>query len=166
MAPAQTGESQKDREHNNEMKNVKTRYVAVVVVCLGAVAWMITNLGANLNYMESVSTAVHRHQTNGATPDKVGGVVKPHTIDKSARHGATFVITDGKVTVNARVDATPPSMFADCIPVVLTGVHWEGDTLVGGSLEVAHGSTYSSKQMKANVETALDATGCPQPNKA
>jgi cytochrome c-type biogenesis protein CcmE len=148
------------------MKRFKTRYVVAVVVCLGAVGWMITNLGSNLNYMESVSTALHQRETNGTSPEKVGGVVKPGTIDKTARTGATFQMSDGKQSVKVRVEDTPPSMFTDCIAVVLTGAHWSGDTLVGSRLEVKHGSTYSTKKMQTNVDTALDATGCPRADKA
>ena len=133
------------------------------MVCLGAVVWMITNLGANLNYMESVSTAVQLREKDGSAPNKVGGVVKPTSIDRSAKNGATFEITDGTTTVTARVLDTPPAMFADCIAVVLADARWEGNVLVGSRVEVRHGATYkSAAKMKGTVEKALDATGCPQ----
>lgn len=132
----------------------------MALVCIGAVAWMVTNLGSNLNYMESVSTAVHQRDANHTSPNRVGGVVKPHTIKKGATFGAIFQMTDGRTTVTARVQGTPPDLFADCIPVILNNTHWEGSTLVGDQVTVKHGSTYTSKQMKSNVDTALDATGC------
>jgi cytochrome c-type biogenesis protein CcmE len=145
------------------MKAFKGRYFVALLVCVGAVIWMITNLGSNLNYMESVSTAVKLHAKDGSAPNKVGGVVKPKTIDKAAQNGATFEITDGIQTVTARVLETPPAMFADCIAVVLADARWEGDVLVGSRVEVRHGATYnSSTKMKTNVDAALDATGCPK----
>ncbi len=145
------------------MSAFKGRYIAAIVVCVGAVVWMITNLGSNLNYMESVSTAVQLREKDGSAPNKVGGVVKPKTIDRSAKNGATFAITDGKATVTARVLDTPPAMFADCIAVVLADARWEGDVLVGSRVEVRHGATYKSDaKMKGAVDEALDATGCPK----
>ena len=145
------------------MRSFKGRYLAAVVVCLGAVAWMVTNLGSNLNYMESVSTAVQLRDEDGSAPNKVGGVVKPKTIDRSAKNGATFEITDGKKTVTARVLDTPPAMFADCIAVVLADARWDGKVLVGSRVEVRHGATYKSDaKMKGAVDEALDATGCPK----
>ncbi len=142
---------------------MKVRYGVALLVCLAAIVWMVSSLSANLNYMETVSVAVHDRASKGTETLRIGGVVKPNSIDKSARTGAVFVLTDGKAAVSVKLTSEPPSLFSECTPVVVQG-HWQGSTFVGDSVLVRHGSTYDAK--KHMVGDALDASGCPRPKQA
>ena len=74
----------RQQERSASVKHLKTRYVVALVVIVGAIAWMVTSLSANLNYMVTVSEAVHDRPTKGNDTFRVGGVVKPKSIDKDA----------------------------------------------------------------------------------
>jgi cytochrome c-type biogenesis protein CcmE len=137
---------------------VKVRYIVALVVCIGAVAWMVTSLSANLDYMEPVSTAVAHRAGEANRTLRIGGVVKPGTIDKLAQHGADFELTDGNATVKVQLQSEPPQLFNDCVPVVVQG-HWQGATFVGDSVLVRHGSTYSRAKMVAAAQTKSGCSG-------
>jgi cytochrome c-type biogenesis protein CcmE len=145
------------------VKRIKARYVVALVVCVGAIVWMVTSLSTNLNYMEPVSAAVRDRASQGTDTLRIGGVVKPGSIDRSARTGAIFALTDGDTTVQVHLSSEPPSLFSECTPVVVQG-RWKGQTFVGDSVLVRHGSTYDSK--KHSVGDVVDKAGCPQPKGA
>lgn len=145
------------------MKRIKARYVVALLVCVGAIVWMVTSLSTNLNYMEPVSAAVRDRASKGTDTLRIGGVVKPGSVDRSARTGAEFVLTDGAASVPVHLLSEPPSLFSECTPVVVQG-RWKGETFVGDSVLVRHGATYDSK--KHSVGDVVDKVGCPKPKGA
>ena len=145
------------------MKARKGRYVVALVVCVGAIAWMVTSLSANLNYMMTVSEAVSHRPDKGTETFRVGGVVKRGSIDARSRDGAVFVLTDGPAAMKINLQATPPDLFKDCAPIIVQG-HWKDAVFVGDQVLVQHGATYDNKQHP--VGKTLVAAGCPDTTKA
>ena len=145
------------------MKQRKARYVVALVICVGAIAWMVTSLSANLNYMMTVSDAVKERAHQGTTSFRAGGVVKKQSIDHQSRDGAVFVLTDGVQQMNVHLEAEPPSLFKECAPIIVQG-HWSGATFVGDQIVVQHGAVYDDK--KHPIGKTLVAAGCPDTTKA
>ncbi len=140
---------------------MKARYLAALAVCVGAIAWMITSLSANINYLETVSDAVQHRATQQHRELRIGGVVVRGTIRETA-DGASFRLGDGKAVVAVHVTNIPSKLFADCAPVVVQG-QWKGTSFAGDNLLVRHGATYgasSGADEKNKIKDALAGTGC------
>lgn len=124
------------------------RWIAAAVVCVAAIVFMITQLGANLDFYRPVSEAVADRDDQGTKEFRIGGVVKPGTLEQ-ADTTTTFEITDGDATVSVVLDGTPQEIVAKnpdaCIPVVVRG-RWDGETFAGSELIVRHGSEYDDEQ--------------------
>lgn len=120
------------------------RVIAALVVCAGAIAFMVTQLGANLDFYRPVSEAVAARDDQGTKEFRMGGVVKPGSLVESDGV-TTFDLTDGVATVPVVLEGTPVEMVAknkdDCVPVVVRG-RWDGTTFAGHELIVRHGSEY------------------------
>jgi cytochrome c-type biogenesis protein CcmE len=122
------------------------RRVVVVLVVLGlcAVALLSQGILRSLNYFETVDQALAQRATLGTRVFRLEGVVKPHTIARTAT-GAAFVLTgsgDREVSVISR--GTPPQLFQADIPVVVVG-HFATSTsrlFYGTQILVKHTSTY------------------------
>ena len=120
------------------------RWVFAAIVCVGAIVFMLTQLGANLDFYRPVSEAVANRSDQGTMEFRIGGVVKPGTLEQAGSL-TTFDLTDGEATVAVDLDGTPHEMVAQnpdgCIPVIVRG-RWEGERFAGRELIVKHGSEY------------------------
>jgi cytochrome c-type biogenesis protein CcmE len=137
--------------------------VIALVVCVGAIAWMITSLSENINYLETVSQAVKHRASEQNHELRIGGVVVRGSVHRT-EDGASFRLGDGKATVAVHVTNIPSKLFADCAPVVVQGT-WKGTAFAGDNLLVRHGATYgasSGKDLKT-IKDALAGTGCQKP---
>jgi cytochrome c-type biogenesis protein CcmE len=131
---------------------VKPRYLIAAVVCLGAVVWMVTSLGANIDYWKPVQQAVHDRHADRGKHLRVGGLVVPGSI-----HGRDFQLSDGKATLLVRLgSADAPQTVRGCAPLVVAG-RWQGRVLVADELTRRHGSDYSSKQHPLADDTPVSA---------
>jgi cytochrome c-type biogenesis protein CcmE len=118
--------------------------VAVVVLALGAGALLSQGLLRSLNYFKTVDQALAQRASVGTRVIRLEGVVKPHTIERTAT-GAAFVLT-GSGDHQVRVDShgTPPQLFQADIPVVVVG-HFSTATsriFLASQILVKHTSTY------------------------
>jgi cytochrome c-type biogenesis protein CcmE len=124
------------------------RWILAAVVCVGAIVFMITQLGANLDFYRPVTEAVAARDEQGTKEFRIGGVVKPKTLDQEGSV-TTFELTDGETTVAVTLDGTPHEMVAKnpdgCIPVIVRG-SWSGATFAGSELIVKHGSEYDDEE--------------------
>lgn len=123
----------------------RRRVVIVLVVlalCVGAL--LSQGLLRSLNYFETVDQALAQHASLGTRVFRLEGVVKPHTIERTAS-GAAFTLTgsgDRQVRVESR--GTPPQLFQANIPVVVVG-HFSSATsrlFLGSQILVKHTSSY------------------------
>ncbi len=123
----------------------RRRVIGVGVVLVACVAVLLgAGLLRSLNYFETVDQALSQRATLGTKEIRLEGVVKPHTIKRTAT-GAAFVLTgsgDSWVTVNCA--GTPPQLFQANIPVVVVG-HFSSaasNLFVGTQILVKHTSNY------------------------
>ncbi|MGH9021236.1 MAG: cytochrome c maturation protein CcmE [Acidimicrobiales bacterium] len=124
----------------------RRRRVVVALAVLAACALALVGLGLarNLNYFETVDQALGHRSALGVTTFRLEGVVRPHTIERTAT-GAAFVLAgvDGRV-VHVSSHGTPPQLFQANIPVVVVG-HFSTPTsrlFVGHQILVKHTASY------------------------
>jgi cytochrome c-type biogenesis protein CcmE len=144
-------------------RKFKWRYLIALAVCVGAIAWMITSLSENVNYLETVSQAVKHRAGEQHRELRIGGVVVRHTLQRTG-DGADFRLGDGKAIVFVHVTNIPSQLFAECAPVVVQG-QWNGTSFAGDNLLVRHGANYGASNGKdvKTIKDALAGTGCQKP---
>ena len=118
----------------------RVRYTIIAVLCIGAVAWMITLMQKNVVFYKTVSEAVADRQHDGTRTMRIGGAVVPGTIHATS-DGSVFELTQGGETVRVDHHGTEPALFKNCAPVVADG-HWTGTTFRSDQILIKHGSEY------------------------
>ena len=129
----------------------RLRYSIIGLICVAAVAWMITLMQKNVVFFKTVNVAVADRAHDGTREFRIGGSVVPGTITHTA-DGANFRLTAGGQTVWVDHTGTEPTLFKNCAPVVADG-HWSGTTFISDQILIKHGSTYSP--------TKSTSTKCP-----
>ncbi len=129
----------------------RRRTIGVLVVLVIAILALLSQgLLHSLNYFDTVDQVFASRAKIGTTTIRLEGVVKPHTITRTAT-GASFWMTGGgsrEVYVISR--GTPPQLFQADIPVVVEG-HFttsRSRTFDGTQILVKHTSTYIAKYPK------------------
>ena len=115
--------------------------IAALGVCV--VALLAQGLLGSLNYFKTVDEALAERTTIGTKEIRLEGVVKPHSISRTAS-GASFTLTGSQGQVFVISHGTPPQLFQANIPVVVVG-HFDamsGDTFYGSQIMVKHSSSY------------------------
>lgn len=138
---------------------MKARYIVALVVCLGAVVWLIVGgLAGSVVYLRDVSYAVEHRSETGAKTFRMGGQVVPGSIEEVPT-GVRFAMSDGKATAEVDLAGDPPDLFKDCVPVVVEG-SWKGETFAGDRLLIRHGNEYKPE---GYVPPAVKDGTCPDP---
>ena len=116
----------------------------LVVLAVAIVALLSQGLLHSLNYFDTVDQVFAQRAKIGTTTIRLEGVVKAHTITRTAR-GATFWMTgSGTNEVFVISSGTPPQLFQANIPVVVEG-HFtsaHSTTFDGSQILVKHTATY------------------------
>ena len=123
-----------------ERPSHRLRYTIVALLCIGAVAWMITLMQKNVVFFKTVSQAVADRAHDGTREMRIGGAVVPGSIHQLG-DGARFELVQGGQTVLVVHHGTQPTLFKDCAPVVADG-HWDHATFDSNQILIKHGSTY------------------------
>jgi cytochrome c-type biogenesis protein CcmE len=123
----------------------RRRTVGVLaVLALAVLALISQGLLHSLNYFDTVDQVLASRATIGTTVVRLEGVVKPHTIERTAS-GASFWLTgSGTNEVYVVEHGTPPQLFQASIPVVVVG-HFasrSATTFLGTQIMVKHTSSY------------------------
>ncbi len=124
---------------------MKLKYGIVVLLCIGAVVWMITLLQRNVVFFKTVPQAVRDQAHYGTRTMRIGGGVVPGSITHRT-DGVDFKLTDKGVTVLVHHTGGEPSLFKDCAPVVAEG-HWEAkgaQTFDSTRLLIKHDNNYEA----------------------
>jgi cytochrome c-type biogenesis protein CcmE len=119
---------------------------ALVAVAGIAVAgfFMVRSLDGDLVYFLTASEAVtNREDFPDGSPFKVSGLVVPGTIVELGGGNSEFSITDGGATIDIRLTRTPPPLFDDDVPVLLSGT-WNGDVFVAYEALIRHDEGYEA----------------------
>jgi cytochrome c-type biogenesis protein CcmE len=122
----------------------RLRYTIIALVCIAAVAWMVTLMQKNVVFFKTVNVALADRAHDGTREFRIGGAVVPGTITDTT-DGANFELTAGGKTVKVDHRGTEPTLFKNCAPVVADG-HWSGNTFVSNQILIKHGSTYDPKK--------------------
>lgn len=75
---------------------------------------------------------------------RLAGVVVPRSL-ADAGNTHTFAVSDGEATVDVRLVATPPPLFDEDVPVLLSG-SWEGETFVADEALIRHEEGYAAPE--------------------
>jgi len=121
--------------------------IAALGVCV--VALLAQGLLGSLNYFKTVDEALAERTTIGTKEIRLEGVVKPHSISRTAS-GASFTLTGSQGQVFVISHGTPPQLFQANIPVVVVG-HFKtvsSAAFSGTQIMVKHSSTYIAKHPK------------------
>jgi cytochrome c-type biogenesis protein CcmE len=122
----------------------RRRSLAVLIVLVLAVLALLSQgLLHSLNYFETLGQAMNSRAKLGTETFRLEGVVKPHTIDRTAT-GASFWMTGGGKEVFVNATGTPPQLFQSNIPVVVEG-HFTSATsnrFVATQILVKHTANY------------------------
>lgn len=121
------------------------------------------NFGDNLVYFYTPKEAVEKAQSLAAKSVKVGGMIKPGSVQWNAEHlDLAFVITDLKGTeIDVTHKGVKPDMFQEGQGVVVEGrLDPSGKSIVARKLMVKHSEEYKatgdhSTMNKALIEDAM-----------
>ncbi len=143
-------------------KNVK--WIIGGTVIAGTIAALATlNLGNNLVYFYTPAEAKAQATTLTEKNIKIGGMVKPGTVDwKADVLSLKFTMTDTQGNdIQVSYTGTPPDMFKEGQGVVVEGrLDNTGQTMTGKTLMVKHSEEYKkpgdhSEMNKALLEKSL-----------
>ncbi|MHB8875262.1 MAG: cytochrome c maturation protein CcmE [Myxococcaceae bacterium] len=128
-------------------RNIVIAVAAILVAASGLGYIALGNLGENLVYYWSPSEMLaHGEKAYGPTI-RLGGVVKPGTIEWNASHTAlSFDIKDNheekSPSVKVSASLTPPQMFREGIGVVVEGTFDKSQVFKTNRLMVNHSNEY------------------------
>jgi cytochrome c-type biogenesis protein CcmE len=131
---------------------MRLKYGIVVLLCIGAVAWMLVLLQRNVVFFKTVSQAVHDESHDGTRTMRIGGGVVPGSI-RYRSDGVDFQLTEKSVTVLVHHLGGEPSLFKDCAPVVAEG-HWDArasTTFDSTRLLIKHDNNYEAPKNGTTV---------------
>ena len=142
----------------SERRSHRLRYTIVALLCIGAVAWMLTLMQKNVVFFKTVSQAVRDEAHDGTRTMRIGGGVVPLSIEQRA-DGADFDLTEGGVTVHIHHVGNEPELFKACAPVVAEG-RWNAPgskRFDSTRLLIKHGADYTPP--KTGAECPPDPVG-------
>lgn len=119
------------------------RLVAGVVAVGIAVATFFLVRSANDNveyYLYPNEAVARRADFADGRRFRLAGVVVPGSLAGSGS-SHTFAVSDGEATVDVRLVATPPPLFDEDVPVLLSG-SWEGETFLSDEALIRHEEGY------------------------
>ncbi len=123
----------------------------VAAAALGFIAF--GNIGENLVYYWDVGQLVDAGDKAVGATIRLGGVVKPGTVDwKPDENALSFVISDGTKEVPVMCSGAPPQMFREGIGVVVEGTLTEGGTFTSDRLMVKHSNEYKAPEEGMSLE--------------
>ena len=129
-------------------RSSRRRTIGVLVVLVVAILALLSQgILRSLNYFDTVDQVFASRAKIGTTVIRLEGVVKPHTITRTA-HGASFWLTGSRHhEVFVQSHGTPPQLFQANIPVVVVG-HFTTSTSTtfdGTQILVKHTASYIAR---------------------
>jgi cytochrome c-type biogenesis protein CcmE len=122
----------------------------LVVLALAVLALLSQGILHSLNYFETIDQAMGARVKLGTETIRLEGVVRPHSIDRTAS-GASFWMTGGHgEAVFVVAHGSPPQLFQSNIPVVVEG-HFTSATsseFYGTQILVKHTASYIAAHPK------------------
>lgn len=120
----------------------KLRIVAVVVIVLGAIAFLVfKGLGDATVYFKTADEAVAEKDELGDRRFRVEGAVVTGSVRDVGDAVEFEIISAGEVVPVVYNGDEPPELFREGIPVVLEG-RWDGDVYASDLIMVKHTTEY------------------------
>lgn len=135
--------------------------VVAIVGIVTAGFFMIRSLGGDLVYYLTTSEAVsNRTDFPDGRSFKLSGLVVPGSIEELGGGESRFQITDGGATVDILLTRTPPPLFDEDVPVLLSGT-WNGNVFEANDALIRHDEGYEAPTdgSYGDSETAAAGTG-------
>lgn len=115
------------------------------VAALGVIVagfFLVRSLDDDLVYYLFTSEAVAvRDEFPDGRPFRLAGIVETGSIVELGAGVSEFTVSDGAVAVDVRLERTPPPLFGNNSPVVLSGA-WDGDRFVADDALIRHDESY------------------------
>lgn len=123
-----------------ELPYRKFLWPALAAVAAVVIALVATSLGDNLTYYLTPSEAVADRAEAGESRFRLGGLVVEGSLteDGSVKR---FSVTDGAETIDVKLSAPTPPLFAEGVGVVVEG-RWQGDQFSADLALVRHDENY------------------------
>ncbi|WP_224249154.1 cytochrome c maturation protein CcmE [Hyalangium gracile] len=147
---------------------------ALLVAGAGLAFVAFGNIGENLVYYWSPAEMLSQGEKAYGPTIRLGGVVKPGTIQWNAEHtNLTFQVssdhTPQSVAVTVRSTEVPPQMFREGIGVVVEGTFDKSQVFSSNRLMVNHSNEYRApkpgeqpREWKESVDSSATASTRPQ----
>ena len=120
----------------------KLRIIAVVVIVLGAIAFLVfKGLGDATVYFKTADEAVAEKAELGDRRFRVEGAVVTGSVRDVGDAVEFEIISAGEVVPVVYNGNEPPELFREGIPVVLEG-RWDGDVYASDLIMVKHTTEY------------------------
>ncbi len=115
-----------------------------ILAIVGALLYLVAGgLSQNMVFFLTPSELQARATTVYDEPLRLGGQVKPNSVDWNADAGSLrFVITDGSVEIPVKSTGAPPAMFSDQIGVVVEGEYRRDGVFHSTNVMVKHSNEY------------------------
>jgi cytochrome c-type biogenesis protein CcmE len=132
--------------------------VAALVGIAVAGFFMVRSLNDDLVYYLTTSEAVeNRAEFADGKAFKISGLVVPGSIVDVGEGRSEFQISDGGTVVDVLLTRTPPPLFDEDVPVLLSGA-WDGDVFVSDEALIRHDEGYEAPST-GNYEAEPAAAG-------
>jgi len=136
----------------------KQRRLVLISTSLGviaiAAALILSALRDAIVFFNSPTDVAEKHISSGSRI-RVGGLVKPGSVERGDNLRISFDVTDGKYDVPVRYQGIVPDLFREGQGVVAEGKLEQGGTLVADTVLAKHDERY----MPREVVDALKKSG-------
>jgi cytochrome c-type biogenesis protein CcmE len=116
---------------------------AVLAVAVGLV---LSAMSSSIVFFQSPSDVVERHLAAG-TRIRVGGLVKPGSVERGDNLRIRFEVTDGKHDIPVRYQGIVPDLFREGQGVVAEGKLDAGGTFDADTVLAKHDERYMPKEV-------------------
>jgi len=136
----------------------KQRRLVLIGASLGvlavAAALVLSALSDSIVFFNSPTDVVEKHQLPG-TRLRIGGLVKPGSVQRGDNLLVRFAVTDGKTDIPVRYQGIVPDLFREGQGVVAEGKIEPGGTFAADTVLAKHDERY----MPREVVDALKQSG-------
>ena len=117
--------------------------LGVLALALGLV---LSALSDSIVFLNSPTDVVEKHVSPG-TRIRLGGLVKPGTLERGDHLAVRFEVTDGNRDITVRYQGILPDLFREGQGVVAEGVVEPGHAFKADSVLAKHDETYMPKEV-------------------
>jgi cytochrome c-type biogenesis protein CcmE len=111
-----------------------------------ALALVLSAMRSSIVFFQSPTDVVHEH----LAPDtriRIGGLVKPGSVERGANLRISFAVTDGKNDVSVRYQGIVPDLFREGQGVVAEGKLEPGGVFIADTVLAKHDERYMPKEV-------------------